>query len=159
MTRSVTAFLGLVVATVALTGCSGDASSGPDVVGTFVVGWSEAADGDAVRRADRGELLVSEPDDLDDLIDRASPELDTTELLDVDLDEHVLVVGSYGRCDESSQVVVEDGGSVLRFVVTKPNEDHPLACEWSPQQIDVWQVARDVLADDVSLRTDTDGER
>lgn len=145
--------LALAVAALAA-GCGDDrppATPEQRAVGRLLVAWSEADhDPDAVARLP-DLALVDDADDLAELVARAGPELDTTALEGVDVDRHLLVVGAYPRCDETSQVVVAEGGRELRFAVRSPTADAPLVCDRSPRQVDVWAVRRGDVADDASL--------
>lgn len=146
------AILALAVIGACLTGCGDDGGGGTEAVGTLLTGWSEAYDDtDAVRRFEGEPRLVSDQADLDAVVELASPELATDDIADADLDQVVLVLGAYPRCDESSTVELADDGATLRFIVTIP--DNPVDCVWAPLQVDVWAVPRDGLADDVSLES------
>lgn len=133
-----------IVLAACLAGCGDDGSEG---VGTYLLGWSEAHDdADAVRRFEGEPRLVEDEADLAGVVELASPELATDDLVDADLTKVVLVVGAYPRCDEGSRVEVADDGATLRFVVTKPDPDNPVECAWSPLQVDIWAMPRDGLA-------------
>lgn len=150
--RTTSSALALLLALGALVGCGDDGTADREPVGTLLAGWSEAFDDrDAVYRFQGPPRLVREPAELRSLVELASPELDTTEIESVDLDEVVLVVGSYPQCDEYSSVEVADDGAAVHFTVTKPDPENPIECAWSPMQVDVWEVPRASLADDVSL--------
>lgn len=63
----------------------------------------------------------------------------------VDLSRHLLVAGSYPRCAETSQVLLDTGREPpgLRFVVRRASPE--TVCAWSPLTIDVWAVPRTAL--------------
>ncbi|QGG96587.1 hypothetical protein [Actinomarinicola tropica] len=133
--------LAVLVAGLPLGGCGDDAgSAAPEVDARFVVGWSEADhDRGLLERVGQPDRTIETPAELDELLQSAAPELDVGALRDVDLDEVVIVVGSYPRCDQTSSVEVVDGE--LRFVVVEAED--PVECAWAPLQVDVWSVARD----------------
>lgn len=59
-----------------------------------------------------------------------------------------------GRFAESQSTAVGTlvvGWSEAEHEVIKPHPDNPVMCAWSPTQVDVWQVPRADLADDVRL--------
>lgn len=145
--------LALLLALSTLAGCGDDgAAAGSEPIGSLLTSWSEAIDDrDAVSRFQGGPRLVAESAELDAVIDLASPELDTNDIEGVDLNELVLVVGAFPECDELSSVEAADDGATLRFTVIKPDPDNPVDCEWSPLRVDVWEVPRGELADEVSL--------
>jgi hypothetical protein len=115
-------------------------------VGEHVARWTEA---------DSGEEWTSEVRQRDPVLLATQAERDTwvatlptaadhdavaAELAGVDLDEHVLVVGAYDRCTESSRVRLRTGddGPVLRFEVWTDEPD--TLCAWSPATLDAWAV-------------------
>lgn len=144
--------LTVVVASILLLGgCGGggSAADAPAEVGRYLTGWSEARDdADAVRGLPQ-RMLVTDEDRLAELVALAGPELDTTTLEEVDLAAHVLVLGTYPRCDEHARVVRSPDGSALTIEVVEAAT--PVECAWSPVEASVWEVPRSALAEHASL--------
>lgn len=153
-----------LAAAVLLAGCAsaGSPSNPPSgeerrQVGTLVSEWSESTiDPDALARV-AGTRLILEEAEREALAVALAPDVRPDELDAVDLDQSVLVVGAYFRCDEHSVVSIDGAGALLEFEVVKPAGD--VACEWSPLQVDVWSIDRAVLADEVSLADDEGAPR
>lgn len=151
--------IGLVLALL-FGGCGTSATSGPstgpaptpDPEIELVAGWSEAdVPREVLEAVGTPDRVIHDDAGLEELVEAASPELDVSALRDIDLDEVVLVVGSYPRCGESSLVEVFGGGTGLRFLVVL--DDGPVECVWAPLQVDVWSVPRAGLVDEPGLVT------
>lgn len=126
---------------VALVGC-GSVVDGPDRrVGELVESWSEAQNGSWVESLSPidSELLSSEADVEEWVATHGSHAeegvFDT--VLSVDLEDHVLVIGGYPRCQETSAVLLVSDTEV-QFVVISGDEQ--VACAWSPYTVDAWLV-------------------
>lgn len=144
--------LAALASTISLTSCGDDGTDpGQSSAGArHVVGWSESQyDADVLLQVGEPDRLIRTAEELDEFVDLASSDLDVTALRGVDIDDVVLVVGSYPRCMETSTVEVAADGSTVRFVVVPPDDE--VVCSWAPLQVDVWSVDRADVADDVRL--------
>lgn len=133
-----------LVAVVALgAGCD---SSGPDrrQVGDLVVSFTEGRTGQEWAGELRYELplVLASDQDVETWADGLPADADESEIdpvRAVDLEEHVLIVGGYHSCTETSAIIVEeDGGDLTVFFEVSSDED--IDCAWSPYTIDVWAV-------------------
>lgn len=135
-----------------LPGCAGDEPGAGQEVGTLELSWSQ--DGPAGDLVDevpvpQEGLLLSTPAERDAWLDSLPAALresgstaseSVTDLAAADLEEEVLVVGSFPSCTERGMVLVDaDTDPVsLWFHVDRPEDGY--LCEWSPVQLQVWSV-------------------
>jgi hypothetical protein len=132
VTSVVTGFLG------ALEPASSDeVSDGTELVATY-----SQADAHGPRTGAVGPSEVVDTDaELSDVVRRLGARLDTAPVEAVVLRTHVLVVGGYHRCTETSRVVVDpDAPHGLRLDVVA--DDEQVSCAWSPFTVDVHAVPR-----------------
>lgn len=143
-------------------------SAPPEPVGERVHTWDES-DADARLLEEAAAAvggLVTDPAGLTALADgidaalAAGDEEDamdvggaTEELRDTDLGAVVLVVVTYPRCTEYSQVFADTDSDPVTLRVEVTTDEPQVACDWSPRTLDVWAVDRDVVGDDVALAT------
>lgn len=158
------------VVLVALAACSSGEAASPDtrpdppptlppplpdeqVVGTHVVTWSEeTVDWDVLEPA-RGDRLIRTVEERDAYVELVEPGLDASALTAVDMDQHLLVVATWARCDEYAEVVLSADRSTLEIrVISESGGD--VVCVWAPLQVAVWQIERDLVAEDVVLARD-----
>lgn len=130
--------------------CLGPGSDpAPDgAVGTRMAFWSED-------RFDRADVAAAAPDDsvalltdqveFDAWLDTVAPDLAPGVVTGIDMDTHVVLVGSYARCVSHGMVQGTETGreSVLTFRVLK-HED--VECVWAPLTVEVWSIPRADLA-------------
>ncbi len=135
-----------------LTGLFGGTDTGPEpplspppawTVGSLAAGWGE----DRTDRSDLGELpyaplLIETEAGRERFLDGLGDGLDTTALEAVDLDTHVLVAAAFHRCTESGSLFTDGTGRVW-FAVTVGDES--ISCYWSPVQLQVWVLDREVF--------------
>lgn len=147
--RTIAVLVAAAVTAVAGAGCDSEsADEAPVAVGTLVASWSEAAHDPVLLEAIAGRnpadaVLITQDSELNELLAGLDPSLDdppgTLErLAAVDLTEHVLVAGAYPRCADAGSVV--SAGGRVWFQVTANDEDGPIACAWSPLEVEIWQV-------------------
>jgi hypothetical protein len=133
-----------VLAVVIGISASDDGSRGddPGAVDDMVVRWSQATpdlvDVDLAGLVGSEAVVIDTVDDREAFLARVPAGLRTEALEAVDLDTHLVVIGGYHRCTQSSSVVEGDRG--WRFVVD--DGDESIACAWSPYTVDVHAVPR-----------------
>lgn len=155
--RNLGLFLTLTIAA-SLNACtvgSPDPTVEPTEVGQVIIHWDEAQDHPLDWEAvSWGATLLHDDAAWRTWVDELPEEMREFRgdaLAEVTLDEHVIVVAVWDRCQETS-AVLHDGDGNLRFVVVPPDET--VLCYWSPRQVEVWQIPLDVLGvdrSDVSL--------
>lgn len=162
--RGVRRVLVAAATAVVLAGCVGG-NTDPEPVGDLVHTWDESdADARLLEGAAAGVGgLVTDPAALSALADgidaalaaRDPEDVDdaTDELRGTDLDAVALVVVSYPRCTEYSQVFADTDADPVTLRVEVTTEEPDVVCDWSPLTLDVWAVDRDVVGDDVVLAT------
>lgn len=116
----------------------GTPTEGPDAVPSeLVASWSQATYDEGVP-SPVASTVIDDEQDRAAFLDRLPDHLPRQAVEQVDLTEHVLVVGGYHNCQQSSFVERDAAGLVL--VATDTPEG--LACAWSPYTVDVHAVAR-----------------
>lgn len=134
----------------ALFGCS-PPTEGPEEVGELVTTWSQAGheiqDLEAVLARDHdGTTLLRDAAERDAFVAGLDPDLDSSAVEAVDMDEHVLVVGGYAKCDTRGQVLSDPDHQAVWFTVVDPTPDTEIVCEWAPFTGEMWQVPLAQLA-------------
>lgn len=121
------------------TGQSSDGSSDGSSEPELIASWSEADDR-AVELPAPEQLPdgpVGTEAELEDLVTVLPP---AEEVQDVDLDHHLLVVGTYQDCARDGRIV--GTGEEARFESFVVPEQKDVRCVWAPYTIEVWQVPR-----------------
>lgn len=135
-----------------LPGCAGDEPGAGQEVGTLELSWGQdGAAGDLVTevRVPPEGLLLATPAERDVWLDSLPDALrepgatgsgSVADLDAADLEDEVLVVGSFPSCTEQGMVLLDpDTEPVsLWFHVDRPEDGY--LCEWSPVQLQVWSV-------------------
>lgn len=118
-------------------------SSGTFSTGERVAFWSQdhGPDPSALPDSEDFPLLLATAPERDDWINRAPEEFDMQAVAEVDLDEHVVVVGGYYRCMEHGSVWATGAGHIW-FEVVEPAGEEITDCEWSPYTVEVYAVPR-----------------
>jgi len=144
----------LVALSVVVSSCgvAGIGASDPDA--TRLTSWSEST---AHSRAERDEWhdpqlrtrLVDTDEEREETIATLPSSVPTTEVervRAVGLDESVIVLAVFAKCDETSRLVLD--GGILRLVI----ESGDAKCAWAPVQVEAWSMPRENLPDPVGFR-------
>ncbi|MGY6502813.1 MAG: hypothetical protein ACXIVQ_18190 [Acidimicrobiales bacterium] len=121
-----------------------------DVVGELVDSWSE---NDVTYRALEfvdDDLILRTAAQRDQFVESAGPELDTSAVEAVDMDDHVLVVTSWFRCFTDAELRVSPDGSRIHVAIVSAG-DEDVVCDYAPRQVEVWSVDRSLVTAGVTL--------
>lgn len=128
-------------------------------VGTLVHSWSQGQDDRIADYAPKDTLVIADREARERFLAQLPDDADTRPVLDVDLTENFLVLGSYSKCKQQSRVWMDTRRTAVWMEVFVPKADRGTACAWSPLTIDVWAVPRDELKSTPADRLRTgDGE-
>lgn len=85
-------------------------------------------------------MLLRDQAQRDAFVTGLSPSLGSSAVGAVDMDEHVLVVGGYAKCDTEGRALSDPDHQSLWFAVVDPTPDAEILCVWAPFTVEVWQV-------------------
>ncbi|KGN36840.1 hypothetical protein [Knoellia subterranea] len=94
--------------------------------------------------------LIDTSQKRDELLDHLPPSIPRAELSTIqriDLGRYVIVLGSYGKCTETSHLELDD--EVLTFVIER---DEGVDCAVAPVQVEVWSLNREDLPTPIRFR-------
>ena len=123
-------------------------------VGSVVMSWSDPDDNNLLDLGDlAGETLLRDQAAWDAWVknDLSQEMYDarSQQLRDYSLEDNVVVVEVWGRCTQTSRMMVKDGGT-LEFQII----ENQTACAWTPTYVDVWEIPLEdlnVAREDVRL--------
>lgn len=124
----------------------------PEPVGELVAAWSEADHKtedlrDLADPGDEATYLLRDGSARDGFLTDLPPGIDGEDVRAVDMEDHVLVVGSYHQCVNQGGVNFDAGSSRLWFEDFVAPEDEGTVCDWSPLTVEVWAVPHTELGD------------
>lgn len=132
-------------------------------VGTIIATWDEGQhDRTAVEAlvpdGPGAPVLLTTPEERDAWVAEASTDLNVTEVADIDMATHVVIVAGDHRCGDRTYVDVEEistaAGTTSALSVEFLHPDEEIMCVWAPFTVEAWAIDRAELSGEPALDED-----